>query len=264
MKLGFVIPLKSSRVSRDWLAVTCCLEGTLRSLGRQSSTDWIAVVVGHEKPDLDWNGFPPNSLWDTANFDLPPIRSGGTFFKYSDFDYLLDKERKIAQGMRHLRDHDVTYWHVLDADDLLHVDFVYILSTLPIQAGWLLQSGYLWYQDIRRWMPSDRLINLCGSTTLIHSSLFDVPVSDHDGARSQIPWMRFSHSEMLTFLQPHLAGANPWFPLRALAYTLSHGDNCSDELRTSISARFKLWVKKTVQTRPLNNEFSNMFGVRFF
>lgn len=262
MKLGIVIPLKSQRVSRDWQAVSQCLEATLRSLDRQSSDDWVAVVVGHEKPEIHWEEFSEKIEWVPSAEDLPAIRKGGSFTKHTDFDYILDKNRKTGLGMRHLNSQAITEWFVLDADDLIHVNFVRTLSSRPHQAGWLLRSGYLWYQDLRRWMPSGNMLNLCGSTAIISGSLFEVPATAHDEELKQIPWCRMSHSDMEGFLLPHLAAADLTFPLPAIAYTLAHGDNCSDEFRTSLTARIKLWIKKRIQTRRLSREFAEMFGIR--
>ena len=261
MKLGIVIPFKSKVVSRDWRSVCNCLEATLRSLNRQSSGDWCAVVVGHEKPNIPWDIFTDKVSWVTVTHDLPPIRQGGSFSKYADFDRILDIRRKHSQGMRHLKKQGVTDWFVLDADDLVHKDFVRTLTCLPRQSGWLIRSGYLWYQDLQRWMPSDQMLNLCGSTVVISSSMFEVPSTSCDEELGKIPWGRMSHSDMESFLLPHLAGADPNFPLRAVAYTLSHGDNCSDEFRDSMMARAKLWIKKRLRTRKLNQEFCEIFGI---
>lgn len=263
MKLGIVIPLKSQRVSRDWEAVSRCLEATLRSLNRQSSNDWLAVVVGHEKPEISWNEVSEKITWVASEDALPPLREGGNFAVHSDFPRILDKNRKTARGMLSLHAQAITDWFVLDADDFIHQDFVRTLGSLPHQAGWLLRSGYLWYQDLRRWMPSSNMLNLCGSTAVISAALFEVPTTGRDEDLQKIPWCRMSHSDIEEFLIPHLAGADPTFPLAAIAYTLSHGDNCSDEFRTTLKARIKLWIKKRIQTRPIDPEFAEMFGIKF-
>jgi hypothetical protein len=261
MKIGIVIPLKSQRVSRDWKSTSSCLEATLRSLTKQTSAHWIAVVVGHEKPNIDWNSLSDKISWLHSKHDLPPIREGGSFTKHTDFNRILDKNRKTAIGMRNLAPQGVTDWFVLDADDLVHRDFVKTLASLPSQAGWVIPNGYLWYQDLKRYMPTKNLLNLCGSTAIIHTSLFDVPKSGRDEDLKMIPWCRMSHSSMEAFLLPHLAGSEPTFPLPATAYTLSHGDNCSDEFRTSIKARLKLWVKKRILTSAVTRQFATDFGI---
>jgi hypothetical protein len=263
MKLGIVIPLKSKRVARDWDAVCNCLEETLRSLHNQSSEDWVAVVVGHERPAIRWQSFSDQISWVVSPHALPPITGGGSFSKYVDFDRILDKHRKMGIGMRHLQGQGVTDWYVLDADDLVHRDFVRTLNSLPHQAGWLCRTGYLWYKDLQRWMPCDKMLNLCGSTAVISAALFSVPSTDRDDGLVQIPWCRMSHSNIEAFLTPHLAGADPTFPFPAIAYTLSHGDNCSDEFRATFYARLKVWIKKKFFTRSLEAYFAHAFGINF-
>jgi hypothetical protein len=262
MKLGIILPLKSRLVSRDWDVVSSCLVATLRSLENQSCCHWRAVVVGHEKPDVAWHDYSNNISWVSSPHGLPPIRDGGHFTRHSDFDYILDKNRKTAIGMRHLLGQAITDWFVLDADDLMHRDFVQTLSSMPQQAGWLIKNGYLWYQDLKRWMPSGNMLNLCGSTAVINAGLFEVPHSDCDEDLKKIPWCRMSHSDMTTFLQPHLGGSDPTLPLPATAYTLSHGDNCSDEFRSSLKSRMKFWLRKRVFTYQMTPQFKDDFGIR--
>jgi hypothetical protein len=193
---------------------------------------------------------------------LPPIKQGGLFGNHADFPRIFDKNRKTATGMRYLVGQAITDWFVLDADDLMHQNFVRTLSGMPRQAGWLIKNGFLWYQDIQRWMPSGKMLNLCGSTAIINSSLFEVPPSGRDEDLQMIPWCRMSHGDMEAFLMPHLQGRNPSFPLPATAYTLSHGDNCSDEFRSSIKSRIKLWLKKWILTHQVTPQFKEDFGIR--
>ncbi|MEM0966361.1 MAG: hypothetical protein AAGJ81_09465 [Verrucomicrobiota bacterium] len=234
----------------------------MKSLLRQSEDGWCSVVVGHEQPDLPWSEWTRKIVWIESSFDLPPLKRGGSYSNYADFDRILDKQRKISLGMRHLQQQEVTDWFVLDADDYFHRNFVKTYRELPQQAGWLVNRGYIWYADIKRWSHTDRLLNLCGSTAIISASLFDLPRSDDDNELRKIPWCRLSHSDMEAFLRPHLSGASPFFPLSAVAYTLSHGDNCSDEFRDTPLKQFKLWVKKRLTTRKLDREFTDKFGVR--
>lgn len=262
MNLGIVIPLKSKRVSRQWKSVVACLEGTLNSLKNQSCDRWFAVVVGHEKPEINWGLYADKVKWVKCLKELPTLREGGDYLNYADFDRILDKYRKISLGMRFLEGEDrLTDWFVLDADDLVHRDFVRVLRELPSQAGWVVERGYLWYKDLGRWKNTDRLLQFCGSTTIIRKDLFKVPQSDHDSELKKIPWCRLNHSEMIAFLSEKLGGASPSFPLDAIAYTLSHGDNCSDEFRSSPRQKVKLWIKKRLLTKPIESEFKEKFGL---
>lgn len=262
MKLGIVIPLKSKRVSRNWKTVTDCLAATLHSLENQTADSWAAVVVGHEKPELPWEGFSERVSWLTAPFKGPPTEITTRVVKRSDFDRILDKNRKISSGMRFLSAQEISDWFVLDADDVIHTRFVETMYEIPKQAGWVLKSGFLWYEDLKRICPSNRMAHLCGSTAVINSSVFDLPSSDDDDQLSLIPWCRLSHSDMEEFFSPMIQHGSVTFPFPAVAYTLSNGDNCSDEFRSSFWRQFKQWAKKRLLTKPITPEFARAFGIR--
>ena len=52
MKLGIVIPLKAKLVAKDWPTTCKNLERTVSSILNQSSSNFQAVVVGHDCPEF--------------------------------------------------------------------------------------------------------------------------------------------------------------------------------------------------------------------
>lgn len=262
MKLGFVIPLKSQLVSRDWNSVECCLRRTLKSLANQTSDEWVAVVVGHEQPDLDFGSYSERVFWVAAEHDVPPVRKGGSFAKFADFNRIEDKNKKTMLGMRMLRRFSVSAWFVLDADDLLHRDLVRVWASQPRQAGWVIDRGYIYYSDVERVLPTTRLTHICGSTTIIDASVFALPEGTHSNGPSKVPWHFLSHSDMRAFLVEKTGGMSVDFPLHGIAYTLATGDNVSDEFRATLLARLKVWTKKHLMARRVSRKFARDFGLR--
>jgi len=260
-RLGIVIPLKSAVASRNWKRTCGMLEGTLRSILGQTSEQWEAVVVGHEKPE----GVPSldSGRVDFLSLDLPvpPLKPGGSYLFHRDFDYILDKNRKIVRGLQGLRDREITHWFVLDADDLLHRQLVE-KTVLPDEAkdqGALLNRGYLFYPDLKRQIPCDHLIQICGSTTILPSSWVEVPESlaaDWSG----VPWCRLSHADMGLLFRERQSAPN--FPEeRLIAYVQGYGDNCSDEFRQGLVRGFKAWLKPRLIGRRMDAGFCRDFSL---
>ena len=126
--LAVVIPLKSQKVAKNWAATSRALSATLRSLRRQTSNAFVAVVVGHECPVIsEQKGWSFHSL----EIEIPELAAGGDYGKRDDFDRILDKNRKIARGVQLLWGSSPTHWFYLDADDVLDVGFVERVLSVP-------------------------------------------------------------------------------------------------------------------------------------
>ena len=92
---GIVIPLKPRAAARCWPVVEKRLRSAVASLRRQSSADWEAVIVGHERPELgEWH--LPNLSFITVDQPPPTPGPGGRITRRSSRQ---DKSAKLAFGM---------------------------------------------------------------------------------------------------------------------------------------------------------------------
>ena len=153
MYIGIVIPLKAKAVSKNWDMVCKNLKRTVTSILAQSSTEFSAIVVGHDKPDfleeirdsidlkgscyfLPFNDFPPPTLYQN-DIETNQLR------------YESDRCNKILKGIMHLSKNSspaISHWFALDADDLLSNVFV---ETLPLYEGSdaiVLDNGYFLFR----------------------------------------------------------------------------------------------------------------------
>src|SRR5690606_30293405 len=128
MSVGIIIPLKAKIVADNWQLTCQLLENTLFSLKNQTSQSFKVVVVGHDIPELS-EETAQLITFSQCSFELRRVNHSGEITHYTQIDRILDKYRKIGQGLRILKKYNCQYYIVLDADDLLHKDLIkYVLQ----------------------------------------------------------------------------------------------------------------------------------------
>ncbi len=256
MKLGIVIPLKSKATSRNWRVTCRSFQDTLNSVESQTSSSYAAIVVGHDKPD-----FLEKSVYRTQFHELeyPPPNPQSSSFRPKD--YIIDKNRKIVRGMQLLQGHEIDYWFELDADDLIHKSFVESLSNLDCKSGCILDGGYVLYKAEGRIIPTSDLSSICGSTSVLSNSRFEIPDTLTEEALRSVPWCRYSHRYMTQYFEEELGGHFLRVTDRLIAYTMGHGDNLSDRWRRKPVQKVKAWLKKYLLGRVLNPELRAAFSL---
>ncbi|MEA5516910.1 hypothetical protein [Nodularia sp. UHCC 0506] len=241
MSLGIIIPLKAKKVSRSWEITSNLLHNTLLSLQNQSSQNYHAVVVGHDRPHLSALRHDLINFIHTE-FEIPPLKKGGSYSKYSDFDRIIDKYRKIAEGYCFLESKNIQYFMVLDADDLIHKDLSkYILADCNPH-GYILKAGYEYFSKAKRVIPRKKLDKICGSTTIIHANHMPKIDTVNDESLKLIPWCFLSHSQMEEYFFKKKSPLKT-VPFKSLMYVLQHDDNSSDEFRSTLKAKFREQLK---------------------
>jgi len=259
MFVGYVIPLKSSRVSEDWSATSALLTGTLQSLLNQSDERYKIVVVCHERPILEEKLLSRIDIIE-CDFELHRKNHEGKISNYKQIDYILDKNRKLSQGLKHLSDLNASYYMVLDADDLIHTDLTkYILNTNHPN-GYIIHKGYEYYAAFNTCIDRDDMDHLCGSTAIINQRQIVIPEVVTDSTMSAFPWCFLSHSDFEGFYadrnKPLLS-----IPFQSVMYKLGHGQNASDEFRHGIKTKIKTLLKILIRGKRLSAEQLQAFGI---
>ena len=117
IELAFIIPLKSAKVSSDWERTQEMLRNTLASVNQQPGCR--AIVVCNEPPDVD-------ATIVEANFQVQSL----TFEEARN-----DKMRKCHLGLQHAASFSPKRAMLLDADDLVHREFVKHVSRFDPSFG---------------------------------------------------------------------------------------------------------------------------------
>ncbi|MBD2201179.1 hypothetical protein H6G33_01000 [Calothrix sp. FACHB-1219] len=260
MSLGIIIPLKSKQVSKSWETVSNLLACTLQSIQNQSYQDYHAVVIGHDRPDLSAFG---DHLIDFlfSEFEIPPLKKGGSYSRYSDFDRILDKYRKIALGYQFLKSRDITYFMVLDADDLIHQDLTRYIFENYNSNGFILKNGYQYFRKNQKVVNRTDLDKICGSTTIIHAN--HIPEIDivNDQSLKLIPWCFLCHSQMESYFSSKGTPLkNVDFP--SLMYVYQHNENCSNEFVSTLKSKFRQQLKIFIHGHYINDQIKLNFALK--
>jgi len=242
--LGIVIPLKSKSTARSWAEVEARLRAMVASLRGQSSADFAAVIVGHERPEFDDTHFP-NLSFITLNAPPPPKTADRQ-------DQRRDKIRKNELGMRHLHaQHPITHWFHLDADDLVHKHFVATVSSLAPFDMAVVHSGYAYYPTLNRYRCLDGIDRFCGSTAITSDRWWISPGTPTEYFCGGIDHTRLNELATLRGVSPQI------YPGRGVAYTMGHGDN----LYRTPSRRARVWLESRLLSRRCDAEFCRSFGL---
>ncbi len=265
MHIAFIIPLRARITANNWRIVENCLFDTIASLINQVDSRWSAVVVGHDSAAFLRSGYHDRVHFLRVDFPLPPLQAGGNYQSYQHFDRILDKRRKIGAGMRWraAQNPEVTYWQVLDADDLLSNLFVSTLLNQPIQDCWIVNKGFLFYSASNRIRICDNLHQRCGSTSVVSYKAFAIPSDESDDGLKNIPWCDVGHSRMHSLFADRIAetGKSIWFPKRSIAYRVATGENASDDHRRSRLDRTKFFVAQYIKANRADKEFKETYGI---
>lgn len=262
MKLGILIPLKAKQVARNWSVTCACLEQTLKSIEAQTSDDWEAIVVGHDKPEFLESGSFKTQF---SVLDKPAPTAPSHAYRKVDWEWVKvrarDRNSKIIRGMQILSDKNIDYWYYLDGDDLIHKQFVETLMSQDLQAGATIHEGFLWYAASRRVIPYTNMPIICGSTAVIRTSDVEVPQTLDYSEWSKVPYCCYNHREIARYFEEEHNGRYVPVAERLLAYSVGHGDNTSDGFRDTPIKRLKAWAKPYILGRKIDQTFARNFSL---
>ncbi len=226
-KLGIVIPLKARAVSADWERVCANLANTLASITQQSNVAYQCVVVGHDDPHL-----PVHFL--ATDIDVPQVAElQGQALRLA---YEKDRSLKVILGLDYLAKTDCSHFFALDADDLLHQDFVQHLSQFDLPQSFIIKHGYMHYVDKQMVNPTQEFDVYCGSCAVISKATLNACLAKQHYFYDHIAHCDFQHY----FEQQQVPYTIPSQSL--MMYVRDNGENISalDNERTHLS---KLWYR---------------------
>jgi hypothetical protein len=257
MNIGIVIPLKSKQISKNWLITSQALQATLNSILQQSVNKYEVVVCGHDKPDF-LEAPPYESISFVSTIIPAPDRSLPNF---SHRDLIIDKNIKIAMGVKFIKPRNIDYWYQLDSDDLLHRDFVKIVQKIDGKAGAIIEGGYILYSALNRAIPTDEMSQYCGSTSILADQYVSVPEQFNEESIKQLPWANYPHMAMHDFFKQELKQPFDVIHEKVLGYVLATGDNISDKWRDSPIKALKAYLKPLIKGHKISTEIMDQFSM---
>lgn len=254
MKVGIVIPLKAKLVSKNWQEVCASVARTVHSVLNQSSNNFAVAVIGHDCPEQ------LSSLRDKGDdifvkFDdtAPPKISDDEMA--NQVKYENDRCSKILKGLIHLKKQhsDITHWFALDADDLLHKDFVQTIESTPDFDAYLIENGYFYFERSSIFNKTDEFYIYCGSSSVIADKFFPLPDKVEGENYRCMPFGAISHVYMKDFfINEKMNFTIPEKPL--MVYVRENGDNISDGYVDSLVKKLKLKAGMYLRRQSLSNQ----------
>lgn len=244
MELGIVIPLKSKRVSKDWTVTCRNLEMTINSVRSQTAENYRAVVIGHECPDFMAAKIGETGKIIFQTFDeLPPPKIDNDENE-NQLKYEIDRCTKILKGIMYLRSKypSITHWFALDADDLLHRNFVKSLLIYQDFDAIILDLGYFYFKSSGIINKTNEFSAYCGSSAVIANRLFELPEKITETSFRMIPFGNFSHVNMRKRLVERghcVATAKE----RIIMYVRDNGENISNIYLDTTMKKLKRIIK---------------------
>lgn len=256
MHVGIVIPLKSKQVSRDWQVTCQSLHATLRSIENQTNRSFTAIVIGHERPEFLLNDFP-NTIFESI--DTPPPDRMSEDFTHQKL--VQDKNLKVVTGIKVLRSRiKVDFWYQIDADDLLHSEFVNIITKLQVSAA-LIENGYILFKNSGKIIQTDEMSQYCGSTSILGDHLIDLPTQIDFQSIKCVPWASVAHKNMKSYLQEKHPGDYKILSHNLICYVLASGDNISDSWRNSFYQKLRHFLKPYVKGKKISKKLALKFSL---
>ena len=195
--------MKHCEIATNWDYAVQLLERTLRSICRQSSTNYRVVVVANQ----DIEAVARHDAVDLLLVDFPPPEEGLV-------NRRADKARKLMRGFEHARTLGASHVMAVDADDCVSRRTAEVVESSPQTAGWLLRKGYLWREGSRiAYLNRKNFNHSCGSSVIVRTDLFHHLFADEPP--------RYS------FEEPTLPVGHGFvsFPFAGAVYCIFHNEN---------------------------------------
>jgi hypothetical protein len=205
----FIIPIRHPQNAPEWARVQARLAQTMKSIASQKHGDWRAVIVanhGAELPQptagfhIERVDFMPNPLHELESANREAVYEA----------VRLDKGRRILKGM--LAAGESRFFMVVDDDDFVSCRLVEFVARSPDANGWNVAVGYRWTDGSRLIYRLSNFMNICGTSHIVRSDLFQLPNAFEDAAEPYIKEMLGSHVKISGIL------ANRGAPLAHLPF----------------------------------------------
>ncbi|NDY95293.1 glycosyltransferase [Wenzhouxiangella limi] len=249
----FSIPLIPRARANDWNKVVLNLSLTLQSLQNQTDPDWMAVICGHETPDVPELNDPRIHALQTPQLPVESIAQGST-----------DKYRKRRHIASWLKQND--YCNVmifgLDADDWVHYEFVRTCKRLTRSGikGLLINAGYrVDFLSGRGEIISQNFFKGCGSCFVGQFGCEDLPEShaDRKASYSQIACGHHARQGERAEKLGFSVGAVDW---PCIAYTINHSESLRG-LKTGGRIRSLMRHREQLSRKFMGKIIRDEFGV---
>ncbi|OLP15564.1 hypothetical protein BST81_25475 [Leptolyngbya sp. 'hensonii'] len=242
----FIIPLKGKKMSKDWEATSRLLDRTMRSVCRQTSEQFRAIVIHREKPETDF--FHPNLHYLEVDFE-PDVSSSMTAKEIRQ-QKRVDKGKKILSGLHHIHNLGIDASHamVVDSDDLISCRIAAFVNQHQDAAGWFIKTGFKYLETAAQAYWKREFYKACGTCNILNLQVIDVPALELNRGYGYYKFL-IDHGQVKDKLKQRGVILKP-LPFPGAIYVIGTGENMASNEN---NLRFSWWMRKSVE--PLREEF---------
>lgn len=170
--LTFVVPVKSKRVTSDWLRFCKLFERTLISICNQTDTNFKVIAVCHEIPEIDFTH--KNLHFIQADFE-PPLPRATESKESLNKHREIDKGDKIKLGVAYAQvNFNTDYVMTVDSDDFISNRIAaYVNESGNNVPGWYMKNGYIYFEGKKFLFAIYKFSYLCGSSIIVKPELIE-------------------------------------------------------------------------------------------
>lgn len=241
--LAFITSLRHPSNSDDYFRIEDLLRETLRSIERQTSEDYVVIIVGNRTPSFL---LPPRMHFVPVDFP-PPARANGPHADRAGF--VRDKGTKIGIGLIEARKFSPTSVMIFDADDFVHNRLVAYVNSNPSSPGWVVAEGWIYSRARNGYKKQGAFNTTCGTCYVLPYEAYEVPdeltvlasqdeVAEAFGER--LPNIMGAHRNAIEW---HRARGRQLraLPFRAAVYHVDTGENHSGKVLPGV---LRPWTRR--------------------
>ena len=244
--IGFVVPIKPKRFSKDWEYDNKLLERTLKSITQQTDGGFKVFVVYNDKPEINFDHSSIN--WIPYNFPFVEVEGiadyksvAGEWHKPDYARKMFDKGRKISYGCLFAKKLNCDYIMAIDSDDLISSKIAsFVNNDSTNEPGWYINKGFMYNENSKILIKNRQLHNVNGSTFIIRHDL--VPSVGMDSMNFMDFNFFESHGYLLLRVEQLYNLKLARLPFYGTIYTI-HQNNSSEIFKLFNAPKIKKYVK---------------------
>ena len=263
--LGFIVPIKPKKHSTNWDSDNLLLERTIRSICRQTSGYFIAVIVYSDLPEVNFSDnnvhFVHYPYGDIAISEIDDWEDRKKWYTPAYAERMMDKGRKIMLGCKLAKELGCTYLMAVDSDDLVSERLAkFVLENANrSSAGWRFSKGYMYEEGSKIVVKNHQIWGINGSTHIIRTSLVVVP--DLKTNYNLFDYSLFEgHAYTMQRLIDHYKETLESLPFFGVIYII-HNNNHSKVKEIVSTITIKHIIKKLVFGKFVNDKIRKEFGL---
>jgi len=259
--LAFITTLRHPHNSANYRRVESLLQSTLESLNRQTSDDYIAIIVGNHRPSFP---LPRKAVFVGVDFPPPSDVHGP---RTGRAPVIWDKGTKTAIGLVAARDHQPDYVMAIDADDFVHRDVAAFVRDHDGDEGWVVKRGWVYSRARNAYRLRRRFYRVCGTSFIIPFDAYGVPagltvsstqreIAEAFGERLE---QILEHGYAFDYWRKHGRTLRP-LPFPGAVYHMDTGENHSDNQLFGPALPYRSHLYRDFAIRPSRSPASSVWA----